>query len=220
MKKLIKKRSLLVVAVAGSIALLLLAAVFLLKKSKPIPAPQQNLIGVPGIPENEWPRQLDIREKLGFKIITNVFDEYAITVPDNWEIPEKTSVGGALNLFNNRYYGDEPEPHEDKGLVLVIRSFKNNANFSLVDWIARSDEAKKYFSSSYTFNSTTVNKKSAYETSYSQQEDELLLNATEYVTGNKNNIYVISCFALGGKENPPPPTSSCEEHIQSFTILE
>lgn len=218
--------------------LLLISTLFIwssLRKKEYVPTEietEKNLIEVYNLPKEDWWRVITTEEKASTKIVTNNFDGYQIKIPIDWRVEEKASPSGGLKIF----YEDSPElnipnqhGHIESGILLNILTFKNPDKFSLLDWLAHSQEAK-YYRDNFKFEEVKIANQTSFKITRKMEEEgfgkdgEIIVTEIKnslvveyFFLGNANKIHKLSCWAQG--RNYQKLLSQCEKQIQTFQIL-
>lgn len=168
-------------------------------------SPEELLQETPGLPRSEWPRIITVKEdNSDYKVVSNEFDGYEVTVPKHWDVIEVASKDGG---------------HEILAENLTLRIFA-------LDEIV---QAQSFFPASVRFETIVITGNPAYKTSFQPTEDRLDSkgNVTEaplenslvisYIFPSDENAYLVSCLVSGSRFSEL--ASLCEKQILTFKIL-
>lgn len=167
-------------------------------------SPKNLLLENPGLPESEWPRMIQIeKDESGYKIISNKFDGYEISVPSNWTTPES-----ATNVEYGAAY--------------------NNMSLNIFV-VANINEGKFIFPASARFEEIATPAGKAFRTANKilgedTFQDGKMVNlpiedslSVGYIFPAEGRTYIVLCSAIGDNFNEM--VSLCEKQILTFKIL-
>ena len=213
------------IIIISTIVIILAGALIIwLSQGKEAPPETQLLQEVPGLPQEAWLRIIASREdNPGYKILTNQYDGYEITVPGEWQSNETATASGGLKAFYNPLSkGIEVESNE--GVMLNIITFNNPNNLNLDNWLKVSP-GKDYINHMEVKALQTA-EGVVYKANGKVFEDRIqgevpIEKSSQiiYFVKDKEKIYVVMCWAIGDQYEELIIT--CEkEAIPTFKILD
>lgn len=190
------------IILAGGIGILILGGLIIwgLSRSSEKDLLKEN----PNLPESEWPRVVQVKESEGYKILSNKFDGYEITVPSNWTTPELATSGEYGAAYNNL------------GLNIFV--------------VANISDAKLIFPESARFEERETPAGKAFRTENKILGEDTFQNgemvnlpiedslSVGYIFPTEKKTYIVLCSAVGG--NFDELVSVCEKQILTFKVLE
>lgn len=200
------------------------------------------LIPRENVPEQEWRRALELENNGEISIVKNIHDGYQIEMPRDWNYSNVADPIGGFTSYKLKE-GETAEffPGFNKSVLLIVQTVDNPKNLNVIDWLARSGEAKNYLLDRFTFEKVEhANEKEVYysrnkllELEVGETHEHSHINLiphdpkdafiddsikVNYIFGNKEHIYIASCGIMG--TNHTKLLSECENIIQTFKILE
>jgi len=168
-------------------------------------SPKNDLLKeVPNLPAGEWSRVITTKEaEPGYKVLTNKFDGYEITVPSEWTTPELATSGEYGAAYNNL------------GLNIFVVGDIKDAEL-IFPTSARFVEVETPSGKAYK----TTNKILGEDTFQNKEIISLPIEnslSVGYILLAKEKVYVILCSAVG--DNFEKLVSLCEKQILTFKIL-
>ena len=188
------------------------------KTDKPL---SEFLVEVPGMP----PLRVIQTENLSnnTQLVKNVVDSYQIVIPKEWGVDDLTSVEAGLNIYFpviEKSLAEQLLTETHDGLILNIRTLKNEKHFSVIDWVTKTNESKDFLNDS-------VFKEIEHSSSEALGARDIIINLDgepapnsallRYVLGNKERIYILTCSIVGN--DFAELTQKCEDAVKTFKIL-
>jgi hypothetical protein len=180
------------------------------------------LVEIPTLPEIEWPRAVSVGEPVGGrKIVTNQFDGYNISVPENWIVNKMAYKNGGLRIIFSENY--DPGTFEiESGLLFSIMVFENPNRMDIKNWIADQKNGNTEYLK-LDFKEVQHPIGTAYVAEYLESQEESTMpdyrntgSAHIYLFSGNSRIYLLSCYAFTDANTLIP---ICEQQIQTFKLL-
>ncbi len=159
---------------------------------------------IPNLPEGEWSRTIAVSEaEPGYKIVTNKFDGYEITVPLDWTTPEIATSGGYGIARDNLNLN-----------IFVMKEIK---------------EAELIFPVSARFMELEMPAGKAYRTVNKIPGEDVIQNGKNinppvenslsigYIFPTQEKVFIVLCSAVGDAFEAR--VNFCEKQILTFKIL-